>query len=204
MLGGSPAANWAKRAWVSRHKVLINTKIRPIKQFPAQTAFNMWQQAGLTKLGQLLRDLQLLLAGEGSPRGLLAVSQGGVEDANVVGVVYSARDVLRPLGLLLRGRGTHRKLPAPTARYTLPSTQHLQVLGTHNGRHLGLHALFKLGGFTMRGGEEAGSWRWMSSLYTAMCLLSELILYGLQQRLKREKRHLFFGAQLCDLEGAAF
>lgn len=46
--------------------------------------------------GELARDDELLRAGHGGPRGLLPVAERGVEDANVVGVVDSVRDVLRP------------------------------------------------------------------------------------------------------------
>lgn len=45
--------------------------------------------------GELARDDELLRAGHGGPRGLLPVAESGVEDANVVGVVDSVRDVLR-------------------------------------------------------------------------------------------------------------
>ena len=38
-------------------------------------------------------NVQLLLAGQGSARRLLAVSQGGVKDADIVWVIYAARDV---------------------------------------------------------------------------------------------------------------
>lgn len=46
--------------------------------------------------GELARDDELLRAGHGGPRGLLPVAERGVEDANIVGVIDSVRDVLRP------------------------------------------------------------------------------------------------------------
>lgn len=47
------------------------------------------------ELGELARDVQLLLAGHGGAGGLLAVSEGGVEDADVVGVGDAVGDVIR-------------------------------------------------------------------------------------------------------------
>lgn len=45
--------------------------------------------------GELARDDELLGAGHGGPGGLLPVAEGGVEDADVVGVVDAVGDVLR-------------------------------------------------------------------------------------------------------------
>ena len=45
------------------------------------------------ELRQLAGNVELLLAGHGGAGGLLAVSEGGVEDANVVGVIDAVGDV---------------------------------------------------------------------------------------------------------------
>ena len=77
----------------------------------------------LTQLGQLLGDLQLLLAGQGGARRLLAVAQGGVEDAHVVGVINAVGHILWALAGLSWGRasphrhaaeGAHKLGPAMT------------------------------------------------------------------------------------------
>lgn len=47
-----------------------------------------------SELDELAGDVKLLLGREGGARGLLAVTESGVEDANVVGVGNVARDVL--------------------------------------------------------------------------------------------------------------
>lgn len=46
-----------------------------------------------SKFGQLTRDVELLLRGEGGAGGLLAVAESGVEHAHVVRVGDSVRDV---------------------------------------------------------------------------------------------------------------
>eukprot|EP00967_Tisochrysis_lutea_P082991 scaffold115110_cov21-Tisochrysis_lutea.AAC.1 len=54
-------------------------------------------EAGLNdvyaQLGELACDVQLFLAGEGGSGGLLSVTQGGVENAQIVGVVNAARNL---------------------------------------------------------------------------------------------------------------
>ncbi|CAL5328773.1 unnamed protein product [Camellia sinensis] len=48
------------------------------------------------ELGELAGDVELLLAGHGGAGGLFAVAEGGVEDADVVGVRDAIGDVGRP------------------------------------------------------------------------------------------------------------
>lgn len=46
--------------------------------------------------GELAGYGELLLGGHGGPGGLLAVAESGVENANIVGIGDSVRDVFRP------------------------------------------------------------------------------------------------------------
>lgn len=59
-------------------------------------------EAGLddvdAELGELAGDVELLLGGHGGAGGLLAVAEGGVEDADVPGVGDAAGDVGRAAG----------------------------------------------------------------------------------------------------------
>lgn len=58
------------------------------------------------ELGELAGNVELLLGGEGGPRGLLSVAESGIEDANIVGVGYTVRNVLRTPHLRRSGRLT--------------------------------------------------------------------------------------------------
>lgn len=51
------------------------------------------------QLGELARDVELLLAREGGAGRLLAIAQGGVKDAHVAGVVDAVGDVVGARGV---------------------------------------------------------------------------------------------------------
>lgn len=104
----------------------------------------------LTQLGEVFGNLQLLFAGQGSTRGLFSITQGGVENANVVWVVNPIWDVLGPLALAFLGLSTHNGSAPPNLGDRWLSAQQLALLGAHKGRHsaklLGSMAICKMDG----------------------------------------------------------